>query len=98
MQASATLQAEINRVLDFVKATPDARVSQLDAQAERLTQLLKAEKIIPGKIYAAYVEWQGAWEFDLIAFCYIKGDASDLSQEAKDHRFNLNRDGTIVAF
>jgi hypothetical protein len=98
MQASAALQAEINRVLDFVKANPDAKVSQLDAQAERLTQFLKAEKVIPGEICAAYVEWQGALEFDLIAFCYIEGDVSDPSQEAKDRRFNLNRDGTIVAF
>jgi hypothetical protein len=97
MQASAALQAEINRVLDFVKANPDAKVSQLDAQAEQLTQLLKAEKVIPGEIYAAYVEWQGAWEFDLIAFCYIEGDASSMSQEAKDHWFNLNRNGTIDA-
>lgn len=60
--------------------------SKDDAVAEPLIGILRKQGFIDAED-GAFLEWQGAWEFGLAAFCH-----------GEDQWLNVNPDGSVTVY
>lgn len=82
-ELKSKLAAEVEKIIAHAH---DMTTTTNDGVAEPLIEILRTEEIIPqGAV--AYIEWQGAWEFDVASVFF--GDGGCL---------NVGRDGSVTIY